>query len=435
MYKLRKNIEIISKYFLKFFKIIFISLKKTKKKQKIPVLIINNNDRNIKSNKKQNFYFNIKKSLKKEKIDFFELNLSTKNLSIIKNKNIKRIFEQYFNLIDFFKFHHFLNNKIIKTKLKKKNKLYFFFYYIYYFTSLNFFKKNKVKIILYNYSVSMIIPLAVAAKKHNILLIELQHGHIYKNHKAYFFKKKLKSNYLKPDYLITYGNYEKDLLKKTCYIDNKKILPLGCPRYDFLANYNTNTNKIKEKINIPKNKKILFWPTQTHSPIMTKNGENELNANEIFKAISQNENWYLLIKFHPNENAKKSYKFYNSYIKKYNLKNIKILKFSKISTFDCIKISDIVISKGSNVNIEALLMNKKIINLELIKNQDLSQFKILGENSFLKEKGKLNEILKKYNNLEKSKLLEYKKKYFNNFGKASEKIVKFIKKELNNKNP
>ncbi|MFW6008822.1 MAG: hypothetical protein ACOCP8_06115, partial [archaeon] len=183
---------------------------------------------------------------------------------------------------------------------------------------------------------------------------------------------------------------------------------------------------------IPKNKKILFWPTQTHDRLMSKNGENELNAEVIFKNLKNNKDWFLLIKFHPNEDQKQSFNFYERYRKKYALNRCVILKSDVANTYDCVSLSDCVILKHTTVGIEAIIMNRPIINLELIKSWDMSQFKSLQSSLIVKKEQDLTLFLNKilsteYKNLFTKERKKYLKKHFVNFGNATEKVVEFIK--------
>jgi hypothetical protein len=260
----------------------------------------------------------------------------------------------------------------------------------------------------------------------------LQHGIISPIHPGYIFPKKIEKSYNFPDYLITYGDYEKELLtKKSCW-NPKIIVPLGCPRYDFLKSYKVDKNKLKDKLGIPKDKKVIFWATQTHDPIMIENGENKLNIKIVFETIEKNKDWFLLIKFHPNENKNKSFKFYYHYKNKYNLDSIRILDYKDENTFDCICLADLIILTHSTVGMESLLMNKPIINLATKTNNFLEQYAELKSCLLVKKNKDLNKFLrliqtKEYKDLFKKERKKYLKSHFSNLGFATKKIIKFIK--------
>jgi len=267
-------------------------------------------------------------------------------------------------------------------------------------------------------------------KTHKNIIIELQHGVITPGD-GYCYSKKLKNKIELPDYLITYGEYEKDLLTKKSIWNEDQIKALGCPRYDFLAYYKADKNKLKEKLKIPTNKKILFWPTQTHDSVMSKNYENELNSEEVFSTMKSNFDWFLIIKLHPNENYNKSYKFYSKYILKYNLDNVLILESDFISTYDCIFISNAVLIKHSTVGMESILLKKPVINFELKISWNLDIFKNLKTCLIIKEKGNLNKYLNTVTRLSYLRLFFkerdlFYKKHFANFGNSVEKVSSFL---------
>lgn len=300
----------------------------------------------------------------------------------------------------------------------------------------NYFKflkrSNFQKIIMYDEYSAPHYALITAAKNLNCKVISLQHGIINENHSGYIIPKKYKDSYNLPDYLLTYGNYEKELLTKMSIWEESKVIPLGCPRYDPLSDYSIDEHEFREKYNIPKDKKILFWPTQTHDLTMSKNGENEVNAECVFKALNTLDDWFLIIKFHPNENEENSFKFYNGYKEKYNVKNCLILKYNEESTYDCIKLSECVIQKHSTVGMESILLNTPLINFELIKSADLSVFRELKSNLIIQREEDLAELLINVNTKEYIELFHDERKkflgeHFCNFGHATEKISEYIK--------
>jgi hypothetical protein len=322
------------------------------------------------------------------------------------------------------KFNIFFRNNNIKNKLD---------YFIYYYIFLNMLEKLKPKKIIFTCYYGINYSLVVAAKDLEIKTIELQHGIITPNHPGYIYPKKYKNKFTLPDYLITYGNYEKELLIKHSIWDEKQVIPLGCPRYDFLANYKIDKDKLKEKLGIPKDNKILFWATQTHCPSMIENGENKLNAKETFKAIKKNKDWFLLIKFHPAENQNKSLKFYNYYKKKYKLNRCMILKYDVFNTYDFITLSDCVILKHSVVGKETILMNKPIINFSFKNDKHLMEYKILKSSLLIKKDNDLNKFLRLIKTEQYKKIFSkereiYLKRHFSNFGNATQKIIDFIKR-------
>ena len=301
----------------------------------------------------------------------------------------------------------------------------------------NFLSKNKkIKTIVAIDEFSVPNYSLIAASKYfeNCKVVALQHGIIHENHFGYIFPKSEKKEHFFPNALISYGEYEKQLLTKKSIWKPDSIIPLGCPRYDFIKKIKPNKT-LRNKLKIEYNKKILFWPTQTHDELMTENGEWAASTDAVFKAMKNNPEWFLLIKLHPGENVKFSLKFYQKYKSKYKVSNVEILEFSQMHTFDSVALSDAVITKHSTVGLEALLMNKPVINLELKKSWDLSQFKELKSNLIVKKASDLNTFLKiiqtnKYKELFEKEVRKYISKHFSNWGNATNKISQLIKNGL-----
>ena len=364
-------------------------------------------------------------------LDPFLINLKIKSHNIFKKRSFLEIKIKN-NLVPFNRLIVYPFIGVYFSEKRFKNKLREFYTKNYYFL----INKNRFKrIILYDeYSIPNNSLISASKKIQNCKVFALQHGIITPEHQGYIFPKDKKNKCKLPDYLITYGEYEKELLTKQSIWKDKQVLPLGCPRYDFLADYNLDSVILKNKLGIPPNKKILFWPTQTHSEIMSKNGENELNADVVFKIIQELDDWFLIIKFHPNERQNSSFKFYRKYQQKYNLHRCLILMHNAEQTYDCIKISNCVILKHSVVGKESILMNKPIINFELIKGQHLSEYKSLKSAMIIKKECDLKDFLiqtesQAYKRAFFEERRRYLAKHFNNFGKSAQAVVEFIKKQ------
>lgn len=342
-------------------------------------------------------------------------------------------FFQRINSKEKFHFNNIISKPFIKICLSeisfRKNYKTYMKKNFYFFLKKD--KKIKKIVMIDEYSVPN-LALSKVAKNKKIKVFELQHGNIHANHPGYIYPKKLKNKIALPDYLMTYGEYEKELLTKKSIWNENQVIPLGCPRYDFLATYKLNKNKLKEKLSIPKDKKILFWPTQTHDKLMSESGENELNSDIVFKSLKKQKDWFLVIKLHPGEDKNKSFKFYKSFINKYKLNSCVVLNYNDVDTYDCIGLSDALVLKHTTVGMEAILMNKPVINLELKKSWDISQFKFLKSALVVRQEKDLslflNKLLtKEYQKLFKRERDKYVKNHFTNFGDSTKKIVEFIK--------
>jgi len=108
-------------------------------------------------------------------------------------------------------------------------------------------KKIKGVFLVVSYTKAGII---IACKKNNIPAVELQHGVINSSHYAYNINKKF-SDVFFPDYILTYGNIEKDVLEAdgNYFIKKGNIIPVGNYLIDFYrkTNFKLSEFEIKTK--------------------------------------------------------------------------------------------------------------------------------------------------------------------------------------------
>lgn len=152
------------------------------------------------------------------------------------------------------------------------------------------------------------------------------------------------------DYLIVPSDYVAEIATKA-YRVNPKLLKTGYPRNDKLLELNKHTDVklLKEKLNLPQNKKIVLY-----SPTWRKKGETDindyLNIESMYKAIP--EDTLILIKPHPFES-------WTNLDGKYQDK----LKYApeNASIENLYVISEAVITDYSSVMFDFALLNKPMI--------------------------------------------------------------------------
>ena len=148
--------------------------------------------------------------------------------------------EIVYNLLPFSKFklqgQNILNEIEKKLNIKVNYKFKTVLFFAFYRRFLKYFKKNKnLKCIFIECYMGIIHQSAIyAAKKCGIISIELQHGIISKAHLGYIVPQKIGRDSF-PDYLFTFGDYVKDVLKNS-FINNKNIIPTGSYYLEYLGN-------------------------------------------------------------------------------------------------------------------------------------------------------------------------------------------------------
>jgi len=237
----------------------------------------------------------------------------------------------------------FLKHKLFKIFLSYLNKP---------ILASNYFKnmisKHKIKLILlWNDVLPLEKNIVLLSKKLGIPTVVFQHG-IFYNNKDGFLP-------ITADFFVSWGDlFTKLLISEGA--DSKKIKTMGNPKFDYLLGYigkqaNTLNTSNENKI------RILYLPQPFEK--YSKDGSAFKNQILVYllKIIQRNPNYELVIKTHPGE------KFF-AYKRYKKIKNIKI--FSKYSNlYDLIYNSDIVIGVSSTALLEAYILGKPTISIEI----------------------------------------------------------------------
>lgn len=218
---------------------------------------------------------------------------------------------------------------------------------------------SKSKYILYTH----ISPFNNMKKKKGQYIVNLWHGCGYKN-EVKSNKKYIDKNYF--DIVLVPGDIFIKTKSKFFGCDEKKILPIGYPRYDILLKDNKSTEEFVKKIK--KNNKLILWlPTFRKSvdgyfsdmmeniyDIPLLSCDNELiNINEFCKE----NNILLIIKRHPFQIKYQAEQLAFSNI---NFIDDNFLKSNKIELYSLLRYSDALVTDYSSVAIDYILLDKPI---------------------------------------------------------------------------
>ena len=225
------------------------------------------------------------------------------------------------------------------------------------------------------------------------------------------------------DKIFIWGEAAKDSLIEAG-ATNEQIKVTGSPKYDSLIlrsdNYNRSLVKTDDKI-------ILF----TTQPLP---GNTNLQIiNEIGLFLNKNKGISLIVKPHPAEIKD----YYKGFVEQFSGDIISIAD-SDEDTTDLILRADIIIILSSTVGIEAAILDKPLICVNLSKEKSLYvESGVALEVNDLKElEPQINNIL--YNHKIQKDLKECREKFIYEYaylqdGKASERIVNEIVKVIENK--
>lgn len=223
-------------------------------------------------------------------------------------------------------------------------------------------QKSPSKIIMHDEYGALQYSFLNAAKKQLIPTLSIQHGEIGDNVFSYSHSNEdmnSKLNFLLPDKMCVWSSRAKNSLITSGNFPSKIIRITGDPKNDYLEYISEEFNResILKKLNIPTNKKIIFFATEN----LTNIYESTLNAKAIGKAMSELKEFFLIIKIHPNET---DISLYQKIIDELEISSYVILLDFDINKL--IFVSDIVLINHSTVGLEAMRMLKPVISVNLM---------------------------------------------------------------------
>lgn len=178
---------------------------------------------------------------------------------------------------------------------------------------------------------------------------------------------------LEQDYVVCTGNIDKDYYLSLGTTQNK-LLTLGIPLFDKIFNKFSKIHDVKiirkelvESYNLNTTKKIILLVTTHYEDFI-----RERIFKSVVNLLNNLENCQLIVKLHPIEEIS----YYQKLSEKYDAKNILIIK--DVDLHDVIIASDIVIGKCTGAQIEALLLDKIVIDLDYETASDAYSMKKFG---------------------------------------------------------
>lgn len=148
----------------------------------------------------------------------------------------------------------------------------------------------------------------IVGKRKNQKYIQLWHSSVRlkkiegdaEKYLSKYYIKMAKKDSKKTDVMVSGSKHSTEIYRRAFWFSGE-ILEIGTPRNDILFNNNDMlVNNIREKIGIPKDNKVLLY-----APTFRNNYQYDYNLLEVKKLKNileknSNENWIILIKFHPN---------------------------------------------------------------------------------------------------------------------------------------
>jgi len=191
-----------------------------------------------------------------------------------------------------------------------------------------------------------------AAKNKNISTIGIQHGTISDLSIAYMYSKNDKEKRVMTDYTMLWGDKWRDILVNTGNFPEESIRITGQVRTDIIPKLlNVDKQNITEIAG--EGKKIVAFASQPQPDARLRRQA----ALDVFGAVCEMENVFLIVKLHPGEKNDTSY--YHDLAKESKCSNYKLMY--DIDLFLLLSVCDIMITCYSTVGTETIYFNKPLI--------------------------------------------------------------------------
>jgi len=276
--------------------------------------------------------------------------------------------------------------------------------------------------------------LVFASKIKGIPSVGLQHGIIttqwnvsYNYSKDDIYKYKGNLNCQLPDKTAVFGNYFKGILLNEGKYSASKVVVTGQPRFDIVYQNKKNYSKKRfyKRFGIKNREKLIVYASQP-----SKEGR-KITFSAIVEVLKHLKNVKLIVKLHPRDEPDP----YNSLLQKLKYQAIISKDIDLYEVFIC---SDLVIAIHSTVILEALALEKAVIQFSLIGKYDRifgkraeELMKLINKEEELSNAIKTSLYDKSYSKGLRKKRKEFISKYFYKIdGKSTERFIGVMKSLL-----
>jgi len=183
-------------------------------------------------------------------------------------------------------------------------------------------------------------------------------------HRSLLFSSFLEDKLLS-DYFCASGP-QSESLKRKFPKDTKHLVVTGQPRFDKVAKADRifDKDEICRKFGLAVSGKILFWATETHALPLKENREN---IDAVYHALQSLQNVQLVVKLHPAEDQEAP-------LYRQNRSYTPLIVGGSKDLSELLFVCDLMITKSSTAAIEAAIMNKPIIVLNLSGEPDIMPY-------------------------------------------------------------
>jgi len=225
------------------------------------------------------------------------------------------------------------------------------------------------------------------------------------------------------DKMAVFGDAFKDALVKRG-VNPEDIVVTGQPRFDVLVNTKYDKKWIYEKLDINKEKGLIVFASTDLS-----DDEREMTVRELFIAMQQFPDKQLIIKPHPSDDGV----MFVELVRKFNSDAIVVHDY----LYELLSACDVLITTWSTVGLEAMILDKPIIVINLMNRPDMTSYVESGAAVEVNKPGTLSGIIEQilYDDATIQRIKEGRDQYVSDYtfmsdGKASERVTKLIREMI-----
>ena len=295
----------------------------------------------------------------------------------------------------------------------------------------NYFSENKPKVVFLLYETKPTsLAIISACKTLGIKTIGIQHGIIHSYHAFYmhdqFMSEKHQYGFQLPDKLLLFGDIPKQILLERGYPEDR-LIAFGNPMFFHLdkIKLKNNLEEFVKKYQLPSNCYfVLFAPPAMRIYKKARTNFNKETLEKLLEIANKRNDFFIIIKPHADDNPQD----YQSIIDQKGSDNAKVLQGDLI---ELILNSDIVISTVSTSIIDAMCMNKPVIQVkfeEVEMKQPYDEYEAVLESKLNNLKENIQKIINDKDLCQKLLEQEHKfvKKYYNISGENPRNIINKI---------
>lgn len=146
-----------------------------------------------------------------------------------------------------------------------------------------------------------------------------------------------------------------------------KVFVTGQPGFDLIWQTKVSREQIVDELGVPENKGIIVLATQPLGALWTEEEQEEF-VGTVVRAVSEFPEKQLVIKLHPSEKITE----YQGMLER--IGNSKAIICQKINLYGLLKACDLLMTVHSTVALEAMILNKPVITINLTGKHDVMPY-------------------------------------------------------------